>query len=155
MMEYLLIKWLHILSATILFGAGIGSAFYLLFASLTRDLHATAVVTRLVVWADWCFTAPAVILQPLTGFYMVHMAGIPLQTKWVIWSTILYGIAIACWLPVVWIQIKMRNLASEAVHHAFSLPTAYWRYLAAWVLLGIPAFIAFIWVFYLMVYKSS
>jgi uncharacterized membrane protein len=153
MMEYFSVKWLHIISSTLLFGTGIGSAFYLLMTSLTRNLAATAVVTRIVVWADWLFTTPTVIVQPLTGFYLLHLLGIPFNTHWVIWSVVLYAIAIGCWIPVVWLQMKMRNCACEAATYYDELPSIYWRYLKAWILLGIPALIAFLLVFYLMVFK--
>lgn len=152
-MEYLAVKWLHIISSTLLFGTGIGSAFYLLFASLSRDVQAIAVVTRLVVRADWLFTAPAVVVQPLTGFYMLHLSAMPFHSKWIAGSLVLYAIAVGCWLPVVWIQIRMRDHAQAAVNRATALPAVYWRYLIAWVLLGIPALIAFLLVFYLMVFK--
>ncbi|HEY8102238.1 MAG TPA: DUF2269 domain-containing protein [Burkholderiaceae bacterium] len=124
-MEYLAVKWIHIISSTLLFGTGIGSAFYLLLTSLTRDLHATAVVTRLVVWADWLFTTPTVILQPLTGFYLLGLIGVPFNTRWVIWSIVLYAVAVGCWIPVVWLQIKMRDCAREASSHYETLPSIY------------------------------
>lgn len=152
-MEYFAVKWLHIISSTILFGTGIGSAFYLLLTSLSRDRNAIAVVSRLVVWADWVFTTPTVILQPLTGFYLLHLMGIPLNTHWVRWSVILYVIAVCCWVPVVWIQMRMRDCAREAIGGDDVLPPIYWRYLTAWILLGIPALIAFLLVFYMMVFK--
>jgi uncharacterized membrane protein len=154
-MEYLTVKWLHIISSTFLFGTGIGSAFYLLFASLGRDLHAIATVTRLVVWADWLFTTPTVILQPLTGFYLLHLSGIPWHTHWVIWSLCLYVVAIGCWIPVVWIQMKMRDCTRQAVDRSDILPAIYWRYLVNWVLLGIPALVAFLLIFYFMVFKPA
>src|SRR5687768_2751113 len=113
-MEYLIVKWLHILSSTFLFGTGIGSAFYMLFASLSRDTRAIAVVTKHVVIADWLFTTPTIVLQPLTGFYLMHLAGFPLMTPWILHSLGLYILAGACWLPVVWMQIRMRNMAQQA-----------------------------------------
>jgi uncharacterized membrane protein len=152
---YLLMKWLHILSSTFLFGTGVGSAFYLLFATLSRDVRAIAVVTRLVVLADWIFTSTTVILQPLTGLYLVHLAGLPLHSRWIAWSLALYAIAIACWLPVLWLQLRMKQLAQAAAANGAALPNAYWRCFRAWVLLGIPAFLAFVAVFYLMVAKPS
>ncbi|MDB5798041.1 MAG: hypothetical protein JWP36_1943 [Paucimonas sp.] len=154
-MEYLLVKWLHILSSTLLFGTGLGSAFYMLFVSLTRDVRATAVVVRNVVLADWLFTTPTIIIQPLTGLYMMHLAQIPLTSKWIMWSFALYFLAGACWLPVVWIQIKMRNLAEAAVQAGQPLPQQYWHYLKIWVLLGIPAFFGLVIVFWLMVAKPA
>jgi uncharacterized membrane protein len=108
---------------------------------------------RYVVVADWIFTATTVVIQPLTGFYLVHLAGMSLTTRWIVWSTILYLVAGACWLPVVWLQIQMRELARTAVADDRALPPLYWRYLRIWVALGIPAFLALVVVFYLMVAK--
>ena len=152
-MEYLIVKWLHILSSTILFGTGIGSAFYMLFTSLTRDVRATAVVVRFVVVADWLFTTPTIVIQPATGFYLMHLAGFPLSGRWIMWSLVLYAFATACWLPVVWIQIKMRDIAQAAVKNATELPLQYWRFLWYWVFLGFLAFFAFVAIFYLMIAK--
>nr|WP_217343887.1 DUF2269 domain-containing protein [Noviherbaspirillum sp. L7-7A]MBV0877972.1 DUF2269 domain-containing protein [Noviherbaspirillum sp. L7-7A] len=154
-MEYVLVKWLHILSSTFLFGTGIGSAFYMLFTSLSRDVRATAVVVRHVVLADWLFTTPTIIIQPLTGFYLIHLAGYPLTSRWIMWTIGLYLLAGACWLPVVWLQIRMRGFAQDAVKAGTELPPIYWRYLRYWVLLGIPAFLALVVVFYLMVAKPA
>lgn len=152
-MDYLVLKWLHIVSSTLLFGTGIGSAWYLLFATVSRDVRAIAVVTKYVVMADWLFTATTVILQPLTGFYMVYLAGYPLHSKWLMWSIVLYAIAGACWLPVVWLQIRLRDLAAEAARTDTTLPALYWRYFRIWVALGVPAFAAFMAIFWLMVAK--
>jgi uncharacterized membrane protein len=154
-MEYIIVKWLHILSSTLLFGTGLGSAFYMLLASLSKDVRATAVVVRHVVLADWLFTAPTIIIQPLTGFYLMHLAGFPLTSRWIAWSIVLYLVAGACWLPVVWLQIKMKGFAAEAMENNTPLPDIYWRYMKAWVLLGIPAFVALVIVFYLMVAKPG
>ena len=152
-MEYLIVKWLHILSSTFLFGTGIGSAFYMLFTSLSRDVRAIAVVSRFVVLADWIFTSTTVVLQPLTGFYIIHLAGFPLTSLWIAASIGLYLLAGACWLPVVWMQIRMRDMAQAAAREGTELPARYWRYLRLWTVLGIPAFLALVAVFYLMVAK--
>ena len=152
-MDYVVLKWLHIVSSTLLFGTGIGSAWYMLFANVSRDVRAIAVVAKYVVIADWLFTATTAILQPATGFYMIHLAGYPLHSKWIMWSIILYVIAGACWLPVVWLQIRMRDLAAEAARLDTPLPALYWRYFRIWVALGVPAFAAFIVIFWLMVAK--
>lgn len=154
-MTYLIVKWLHILSSTVLFGTGLGSAFYMFFTSLSRDVRATATVVRYVVIADWMFTTPTIIIQPLTGFYLIHIAGFPLTSPWIYWSILLYLLAGAAWLPVVWMQIKMRDMASEAVRTNTELPARYWQFLKLWVALGVVAFVALIVVFYLMVVKPS
>ena len=154
-MEYLIVKWLHILSSTLLFGTGIGSAYYMLFASLSRDVRAIAVVSRYVVLADWIFTSSTIVLQPLTGFYLIHLAGYPLSSSWIMWSIGLYFFAGACWLPVVWMQLRMRDMAIAAARDGGELPALYWRYLRNWVLLGIPAFFALVIIFWLMVTKPA
>jgi len=152
-MDYLVLKWLHIVSSTLLFGTGIGSAWYMLFANVSRDVRAIAVVAKYVVVADWLFTATTAILQPATGFAMVYLAGYPLHSKWLMWSIALYVVAGACWLPVVWLQIRMRDMAAQAARDDTALPALYWRYFRIWVALGVPAFAAFIAIFWLMVAK--
>ena len=154
-MEYLIVKWLHIVSSTLLFGTGIGSAFYLLFTSLSRDVRAIAVVSRHVVRADWLFTATTVVFQPLSGFYLAHLAGFPLSSRWIVWSVVLYLVAGACWLPVVWLQMRMRDMAQTSARDGVALPALYWRYLRIWAALGVPAFFALIVVFYLMTAKPA
>ena len=122
-MDYLCVKWLHILSSTVLFGAGIGSAFYLLVATLGRDATAVATISRYVVISDWVFTATTAVMQPLTGFWLMHLAGgIPWSTPWIAWSLGLYAFAIACWMPVVWIQLRLRDLSAQAAGAAARCP---------------------------------
>jgi uncharacterized membrane protein len=153
-MDYAVWKWLHVLSSTVLFGTGIGTAFFMFVANRTGEVRAIAVVTRFVVIADTLFTLPTVIFQPLSGYMLMQIAGIPLLTPWIWMSLALYAVAGLCWLPVVWLQLQMRNMAIEtAVTGAPMLPARYWRYERVWVLLGIPAFTALVVVFYLMVVK--
>lgn len=152
-MDYLVLKWLHILSSTLLFGTGLGSAFYMFFTNRSGNVAAIAVVTRKVVIADFLFTTPTAILQPLTGFWLVHLAGFPLSSDWLLWSIGLYVLAGACWLPVVWLQIRMARMAEDAAATQSTLPALFWRYHRIWVSLGWPAFIAFVAIFYLMVVK--
>jgi uncharacterized membrane protein len=156
--EILIIKWVHILSSTLLFGTGIGSAFYLLAATLHGDARVVAVVARFVVRADWMFTATTVIIQPVSGAWLAWRYGIGMDATWIRVSVILYLLAIACWLPVVWLQIKLRDTAQAAASPDSAapllLPPAYRRYFRAWFLLGIPAFLAFLAIFYLMIAKT-
>lgn len=154
-MDYIIAKWLHILSSTLLFGTGIGTAYFMISAVLTRDPKIIAAVGKNVIIADWLFTATTVVIQPVTGFYLVYLANIPLTSRWVFWSTALYILAGACWLPVVWLQIKMHQLAENANLNKNDLPSLFWRYFSLWIALGIPAFIALIIVFYLMVAKPA
>jgi uncharacterized membrane protein len=153
MNEYLIVKWIHVISSTILFGTGIGSAWYMLRASLNRNPRVIHFVIRQVVIADWIFTTTAVIVQPVSGFYMVWLGGYPPLSKWIVWSTILYLVAGACWLPVVWMQIQMRDMARHAVETSSPLPPRYWLYHKIWIGLGIPAFLSLVAVFYLMTAK--
>lgn len=155
MSTYLILKWAHILSSVLLVGTGFGSAFYLFFIHRTKNLHAIAEVTRLVVRADCWFTAPAVIVQPLTGIALASVAGYSLIQNWLLWTYVLYAIAGACWLPVVWLQLKMAKMASFALAHDKALPAQYWRYAHYWEWLGYPAFIAMLGVYGLMVFKPA
>ncbi len=155
MTAYLLLKWVHILSSVLLVGTGFGSAFYLFFIHRTQNVQAIAAVSRLVVKADYWFTAPAVITQPLTGLLMVSMAGYPLTQGWLLWTLVLYALAGACWLPVVWLQIKMAKMAATAQASSATLPPRYWQYTRYWEWLGYPAFIAMLGIYALMVFKPA
>ncbi len=112
---YLPLKFVHIVSSVLMVGTGFGSAFYMFFANRSGSLSAQAVVSRLVVRADWWFTTPTVIFQPVSGILLVLMAGWPLTTPWVLLSLVLYAIAGVCWLPVVWLQVRMAKMAQDAV----------------------------------------
>ena len=155
-MDIALVKYLHILSSTFLFGTGVGTAFYLLLISRQRDPAVVAPVARLVVIADWLFTATTIILQPLSGLYLAHRMGIALTTPWLYWSVVLFILAALCWLPVVWLQMKLRDIAEAAAASGQQLlPLRYYQYLGAWAALGVPALISFLIVFYLMTAKPA
>ena len=152
-MLYLCVKWLHILSSTVLFGTGIGTAFFMLMANRTRDLKAIRFATRTVVIADWLFTTTTIVFQPLSGLYLMHLAQIPFGSAWIVWTFVLYLVAGACWIPVVFIQIRMRRLAEAAAARDEPLPESYRRLFRIWTALGFPAFFALVVVFWLMVAK--
>lgn len=154
-MEYLLIKVFHILSATLLFGTGLGSAFYKWMADRSGDLHSIANTNRTVVTADWLFTTPTVIIQPVSGLWLASLTGVPLDQPWLVATIVLYVIAGGCWLPVVWLQIRMRDLANEALMQQQPLNERYYRYARIWFWLGVPAFIAMVIIFFLMVFKPQ
>src|SRR5271168_982762 len=129
---YLVIKWLHIVSSTALFGTGVGIAFFFVRAQRTGDARIIAAVSRDVVLADFVFTATAVILQPVTGVALALMAGFLVTTPWLALSILLYVLIGCCWLPVVWLQIRMRNIAARAMLEGTALPTMYSRYYRWW-----------------------
>ena len=154
-MSYRLLLWVHILSSTVLFGTGLGTAFHGWMAHRSGDLRAIVVVSRNVVLADWLFTTPAVVVQPLTGGLLALQAGIPLTAGWVVLALGLYVLIGACWLPVVWLQIRMHQLAAAALRGGEDLPPLYYRCVRLWFLLGWPAFSATIAIFYLMVFTPE
>ncbi|MDR0479778.1 MAG: DUF2269 domain-containing protein [Burkholderiaceae bacterium] len=152
---YLTLKTLHILSSVVLVGTGFGTAFYFFFANRTHSVPVMAAVSRLVVRADWWFTTPAVIAQPLTGFGLIHLGGWPWRAPWIVAAAALYIVACICWVPVVWLQIRLARMAAEA--HAADKPpsAAYWRDARRWELLGYPAFMAMVAIYFLMVFKTA
>ncbi|WP_120496904.1 DUF2269 domain-containing protein [Kiloniella sp. EL199] len=154
-MDYYLLKWIHILSSTILFGTGVGSAFYMFMANRSRDLPAMYFAVRHVVIADWLFTAPAVIVQFLSGIGLLYTTGYGLSNIWLVWGIVPYFCAGACWLPVVWLQIRMRDLVKSALDNNTDVPLSYWLFDRWWILLGSLAFPMIVVVFYLMVFKPD
>ena len=154
-MEYLILKWIHILSSTLLFGTGLGSAFYKWCVDRSGNLHAIIQTNRIVVIADWMFTSPTVIIQPLTGIMLVNVMGSSLTEPWLVTTYILYVIAGGCWLPVVWLQIRMREVAINAAKQNSQLDDSYYRLARIWFWLGVPAFISMVGIYFLMVFKPA
>ena len=148
------VQWLHMLGATVLIGTGAGIAFFMLMAHRTGDTKLIAHVAETVVIADFLFTALAVIVQPVTGIWLAHLIGWPLLTPWIIWSLVLYVFIGLCWLPVVWIQIRLRDLARVAASADTALPPQYYRLYKIWLTLGVPAFSAILVIVWLMLAKS-
>jgi uncharacterized membrane protein len=142
-------------SSTVLFGTGFGIAFFFVRAQRSSNVAIIASVGRDVVLADAVFTATAVIIQPASGVALTLLAGYPLSSPWLLLSVALYVLVGACWLPVVWLQIRMRDLAVEAAAFSSPLPAEYKKYYRWWFALGWPAFIGVLAIFYLMVAKPS
>jgi len=154
-MEYLALKSVHILSAILLFGTGLGSAFYKYFTDRTGVLPAIVETNRLVVRADWWFTTPTIFIQPITGYAMVRQAQWPMDTPWLLLSVGLFILAGSCWLPVVWMQIRMHEISRTSLEQNHPLPDQYHRLKRAWFWLGIPAFSAMVATVLLMVIKPT
>ena len=155
MNAYLVVKTLHILSSVLMVGTGFGSAFYLYFANRSKSVATISVITKLVVRADWWFTMPAVIFQPLSGLWLAYAAGWSWGTSWILLSLVLFAIAGMCWLPVVWLQLRLTDIAKHAAGCGDELPPLYWRYAKIWERLGYLAFTATLIVYFLMVLKPG
>lgn len=152
-MTYLILKVIHILSGAVLFGTGAGIAFFMLRAHATKDPRTVASVGRIVVLADFVFTASAVVVQPISGLALIYLQGYALTEPWLMAAYALYVLIGVCWLPVVWFQWRMVKLAEGAVAAGTSLPPAYHRLFRAWFILGWPAFAGVIGIYALMVAK--
>jgi uncharacterized membrane protein len=150
-----LLRLAHVLGATVLFGTGAGIAFFMVMAERSRDPRIIAAVASIVVIADTVFTATAVVLQPVTGYALARTIGWPLDEGWLLISLALYVVTGLFWLPVVWIQIRLRDLAKRAVVEASPLPPAFDRLYRIWFAFGFPAFFAVIAIFWLMLTKPD
>lgn len=153
MEHYILVKWLHILSSTLLFGTGLGIAFFFWMAHLRGDARVIAATGRTVIIADACFTAPAVVVQLASGVWMTVKLGLPLSVFWLKAGLILFCLVGVFWLPVLWIQVRAQQLAAAAAASAAPLPHSYRRLMRWWFWLGWPAFISVMLIFWLMVRK--
>jgi uncharacterized membrane protein len=152
---YHLLKLAHILGAAVLFGTGTGIAFFMLMAHRSRNVSAIAPTATIVVIADAVFTASAVVLQPVTGIWLALAAGYSLLDSWIVTSLALYLFVGLCWLPVLWLQKRMRDLALAALRSGEQLPADYDRYFRYWFILGWPAFAAMIAIFWLMITRPQ
>jgi uncharacterized membrane protein len=154
-MVYLMVKYLHVIGAAVLLGTGAGIAFFMLVAHLRDDPLEVAGVVRTVVLADFVFTASAVILQPVTGVWLAWQSGYSLAQGWIALSISLYVFTGVFWLPVVWMQMRMRSLAVESARTNTPLPAAYHRIFWWWFAFGVPAFAAVMGIFWLMIARPS
>jgi len=152
---YLALKFLHVIGATVLLGTGAGIAFFMLLAHRTGDARTVASVARIVVIADFLFTATAVVAQPVTGWLLAREVGYPLAESWIVLSLILYVITGLFWLPVVWMQMRMRDLAQAAAAQNDPLPPAYHKLFRTWFAFGFPAFAAVLAIFWLMIARPQ
>jgi uncharacterized membrane protein len=152
---YFLLKFLHAIGATVLLGTGAGIAFFMLAAHLSRDPAIIAGTARIVVRADFLFTATAVVAQPITGVLLAQNVGYSLLDGWIAWSFALYFVTGAFWLPVVWMQIRMRDLAAAALRENRPLPPQYHRLFRWWFAFGFPAFAAVLAIFWLMIARPQ
>ena len=149
------LRWLHIIGATVLFGTGLGIAFFMLMAHRTRNPEVIAHTAGVVVIADYLFTATAVVIQPITGVLLVEAVGWGWTQSWLVASIGLYVLTGALWVPVVYMQTVMRNIARESCSNSVPLPERYFRLFRLWFVFGVPAFLAVLAIFWLMVARPS
>ncbi len=155
MTAYFVLKFLHVIGATVLLGTGAGIAFFMLMAHRSGDIAVIAGTARIVVIADYVFTASAVVVQPVTGLLLVREVGYQLTDGWIAASIALYLFTGAFWLPVVWMQSRMRNLAQAAAASGSPLPAEYHRLFRTWFWFGFPAFFAVLIIFWLMITRPD
>ena len=153
--HYVLLKWLHVVGAAILFGTGLGTAFHFWITTRTGNVAAIAAAARSTVLADFLFTLPAAVLQPLTGLALALAVGYPLTSTWIVVAAGLYVVAGACWIPVVFIQLRLRDLAEKSEREGTGLDPEFRRLARRWFVLGWPAFLAVGAIFWLMIRRPA
>lgn len=154
-MAYLDLKFLHMIGATVLLGTGMGIAFFMAMAHRSKDAAVIAGVSRIVVIADFVFTAAAVVAQPITGLMLASVQNYPLTASWIVASLALYVFVGLWWLPVVYFQIRIRDIAAKAVAHNTPLPPDYYWYYRIWFAFGFPAFISVLLILWLMIARPQ
>ncbi len=150
---YLTVKTLHIISSAILFGTGIGIAFFMWLSFFSNNLTEKLYAAKNTVLADKLFSFPAALIQPLTGFWLIVESGFNWNEYWLLLTYAIYIVAAACWIPVVWIQIQLKEILTKSINNKSELPNHYYKLFKIWFILGWPAFLGLIVVFYLMVTK--
>ncbi|MGY8710025.1 DUF2269 domain-containing protein [Bradyrhizobium sp. 18BD] len=153
MMLYFLVKYLHVLGAIVILGTGTGIAFFMLTAHRTQDAAFIARTASVVVIADAIFTLSAVILQPVTGGLLMMLSATPITERWLLASLALYVFAGLFWVPVVFMQIEMRDLARKAAEQDSALPDRYFMLFRRWFAFGFPGFGATMLILWLMIAK--
>jgi uncharacterized membrane protein len=151
----ILLRWLHVIGAAVLLGTGAGIAFFMLLAHRTGEARLIAHVSGSVVVADFLFTASAAVIQPITGILLARAVGWPLNTPWIVLSIALYAMIGGFWLPVVAVQLRMRDLARAAAAADEPLPPQYYRLFRAWFICGFPAFAAILAIVWLMLARPA
>jgi len=154
-MTYLVLKFLHVLGATVILGTGTGIAFFMLMAHRSRDVPFIARTASVVVLADYIFTATAVVAQPVTGYLLMRETGVSAMDGWLVASLFLYVVTGAFWLPVVRMQQRMRDLAAQAAAAGEALPPQYHRLFRLWFIFGFPGFGSVVLIVWLMIAKPA
>lgn len=149
------LRWLHLIGSAVLLGTGAGIAFFMVMAHRSRQPHLIAHTASIVVTADWIFTASAVVVQPVTGVLLANAIGLSLTEGWILLSVLLYGVTGLLWLPVVWMQARIRVLARNAARSGEPLPPAYFRLYRWWFAFGFPAFAAVLIIYWLMATRPA
>lgn len=150
---YLLVKFFHVLGAIVILGTGTGIAFFMLMAHCTNDAAFIARTASVVVIADAIFTLSAVMLQPLTGGLLMMLSATPITEGWLLASLALYVFAGLFWIPVIFMQIEMRDLARKAAEQRAALPERYFILFRRWFAFGFPGFGATMTILWLMIAK--
>ena len=153
-MSYDLLVFVHVVGVILFLGVGTGSAFYKFMTDRSRNLQAIVEVNKIVVFADWLFTTPAALIQPISGIALAHVMGISLMEPWLLISMVLYVISGSLWLVAVYLQIKMKDMAFNALESGVELSEDYQRYVKQWILLGIPSFLAMFVIMILMMFHN-
>ena len=154
-MGYFDLKFLHIIGSAVLLGTGAGIAFFMLMAHRSKDVAIIAGVARIVVIADFLFTATAVVAQLVTGILLANVQNYPLTSSWIVASLVLYVVIGMFWLPVVYFQMRIRDIAVTAIKERKPLPPDYYWYYRIWFAFGFPAFFSILIIFWLMIARPK
>src|ERR1700756_2388950 len=152
---YFVIKYLHVLGAIVILGTGSGIAFFMLMAHLSKNADFIARSGAVVVIADTIFTLSAVIAQPITGMELMIVQSIPVREHWILAALALYVLAGLFWIPVVFMQVEMRDLARAAADKREPLPPRYFALFRRWLVFGIPGFGSVMIILWLMIAKPE
>ena len=150
----LAIKFIHLLAAAAMFGTWLGIAGFMLLAYRSGNPSVVALVAQFAVRLELFVVAPALALQPISGFPLAWAIGLtPLNEYWIDVALILYVAVVAAWLVSLRIEIGLRNMARQAALGRGTLADNYPRLFRIWFALATIILAAMVAIILLMVWQ--
>ena len=150
----LALKFVHVLFAAIMFGAWLAAACFMVFARRSGNTSVVALVSLFVVRIELFVVAPAMVLQPITGFPLEAVIGLSnVDNFWIDSSIVLYAIVVLAWLGALRVEFVIRRMARQASLGGTKLGKDYRRLFRIWSGLAALIFAGLVLLYLLMIWQ--